>query len=396
MEIDKTIALLAVLWALGVAIGLYLKSKRRSNPYVQYSDCASLHAGVVSWRERLIWLPTVLKVSALFLFLCAMADPRLVRQQMQPPPFSPLKPFAEHSQVDDEETKLPTEGVALYLVLDRSGSMQQQMGSVAVNGEKISASRIEVLKAVTAQFIQGNQRVGLHGRGNDMIGLVAFARVPHILTPLTLDHDALLEQLSKLSVVRYRQDDGTGIGYALFKTTHMILSTRHFSQELIKEGRPAYEIKSTAIVLVTDGLQNPNPLDKGHALRNIGLMDAAQYAAEQKVKVYIVNVEPAIRYPQYAAEREELQKAAELTGGRFYVADNPLVLQDIYKEIDILEKSVLPEEKSIQTEIRKKILHVDAPKPVRQFSFYPYLIAFGMITLLGGLMLENTLLKQVP
>ena len=104
-----------------------------------------------------------------------------------------------------EETKLPTEGVALYLVLDRSGSMQQQMGSVAVNGEKVSASRIEVLKAVTAQFIQGSERVGLQGRANDMIGLVAFARVPHILLlhgPDAVEESPARSIPNRLSTVR--------------------------------------------------------------------------------------------------------------------------------------------------------------------------------------------------
>jgi Ca-activated chloride channel family protein len=288
----------------------------------------------------------------------------------------PKKPTAEMP----ERKVLPTEGIAIYLVLDRSGSMGEL---ISVGRER--RSKLDLLKQVTAQFIQGNPELGLTGRHTDMIGLVAFARVPNVLSPLTLDHKAILKLLSQLDVVKDKNLDGTAIGYAIYKTANLIAATRLFAKDLQGQGKPAYEIKNSVILLVTDGFQDPSLLDKGNRVRTIELQEAAQYALEQGVRLYIINVEPKIASEQFAPQRHLMQSIAEMTGGKFYLATSVQGLAEIYSEIDNIEKSLLPEEA------------ITAPiQPKRRVSFFPYLIALGMLCLLLAVLLKTTILKTFP
>ncbi len=101
-------------------------------------------------------------------------------------------------------------------------------------------SKADLMKRLTESFIDG--------RPNDLIGLVTFARMANILAPLTLDRQALLDQLHKVQVVKDESIDGTGIGYAIYKTASTIAATRHFGEQLPKNQRPAYTINSNVII----------------------------------------------------------------------------------------------------------------------------------------------------
>ena len=85
----------------------------------------------------------------------------------------------------------------IVLGLDVSGSMQAL--DFMVNNNRVN--RIAVVKAVVAQFIDE--------RPNDRIGLIAFAGSPYIVSPLTLDHDWLLQNLERVNPGI--GDDGTAI-----------------------------------------------------------------------------------------------------------------------------------------------------------------------------------------
>ena len=87
-------------------------------------------------------------------------------------------------QIGHASTEVEASGVDLVLAVDVSGSMQALDLSDGTNAE----SRLAVVKGVVADFIRS--------RPNDRIALVAFAGEPYLVSPLTLDHDWLLQNLS--------------------------------------------------------------------------------------------------------------------------------------------------------------------------------------------------------
>jgi Ca-activated chloride channel family protein len=136
-------------------------------------------------------------------------------------------------------------------------------------------------------------------------------------------------------------------------------------------------------------MQDPNPLDKGKRLRNMDVPEAAAYAKSQDVRLYTVNVEPKLAEEEFAPYRHVMQRASESTGGKFYMMDNSTSLEEIYKDIDSLEKSAIPS--SIQV-IDKE----SRPDLYRSIPFYPWLVAAGLVCLLSSICLETLWLKQIP
>lgn len=340
-----------------------------AEPSIYFSHVKSLNQR----KGRTIWsgLPQYLLYPALVALSLAFLDPHL---------------FVNRKEGEVHDLP-PKEGIAIYLVLDQSGSMEQQVLVESKSGLHM-VSKIDLLKDVSRQFIVGDPELNLEGRPNDMIGLIFFARAARVKVPLTLDHSAVLRELSAFKPIGDKDQDGTSIGYAIFKTANLIASTRHYAQELISKGEPAYKIKNSIIILITDGLQDPNPLDKGKRLRNMDVPEAAEYAKQQDVRLYIINVEPNLRSEDFAPYRNIMTRAAELTGGKFYMVDSGKNLEQIYQEIDQLEKSVLPVPKNVQKDLR--------PDLFRRLSFYPYFIAFGLMCLFASILLETTLLRRVP
>lgn len=325
-------------------------------------------------RTRAAALPMILIWMALIAFSLAFIDPRV---------------FIDRQGTNAMADQMPIEGIAIYLVLDQSGSMKEKVVVELPSGQLETISKIDLLKKVSKQFIEGDKSLGLKGRSNDMLGLVYFARAAQVMAPLTLDHRTILEELNKFDAVKNRSEDGTSIGYAIYKTANMIASTKHFAQELIERGEPAYTIKSSVIILITDGLQDPNPLDKGKRLRNMDVPEAAEYAKEQGVRLYIVNVEPKLGTEEFAPYRHIMQRAAEATGGKFFMVDNASSLQKIYREIDQLERSALPEMDQLGQKDKRPDLY-------SRVSFYPYLVAIGLFCLFVSILLQATLLRRVP
>lgn len=255
-------------------------------------------------------------------------------------------------ELQKEKSVFPKEGIAIYLVLDQSGSMESKMG---------------LMKEITARFVKD--------RVNDMIGLISFARGANVLAPLTLDHESLLKQLKSIEVVKEPDKNGTAIGYAIYKSAHLIAKTRKFAE--------SYAIKNAVIIVVTDGFQSPNPLDKGKRLRNIDIDEAAAYAKENQIKLYIVNVEPKINLAEFAPYRRMLEKATESTGGKFYSVDGIKDLERMYTDINRLEKSVLPNQDSPIISWKK-------------FSYYPLFITIALVCLAAAFLFEGLIIRRVP
>lgn len=243
------------------------------------------------------------------------------------------------------------EGQAIYLILDQSGSME--------------GAKLTTLKEVAEKFIRS--------RPSDLLGVVAFARTANVLAPLTLDHALVLKALKSLKAIQASDQNGTAIGYAIYKTANLIAATRQFMQG-------QYHLKGAVMVLVTDGLQDPNPLDNDNPLRNQDIPEAAAFAKEQNIHLYIINIDPSISLDQYTAHRNQMRKAAESTGGQFYLADTSDMLAEVFKAINGLEKTSLP------------------PPPIVPpgESLSPLFIALAVLSLLGAVFLQTTALRRLP
>ncbi|MBA2727809.1 MAG: VWA domain-containing protein [Parachlamydiaceae bacterium] len=359
---------------------LWKLKKRFQSPQVFVSDLSSFKISK-SWRTRLANMPTLFKYLSLGALLLAFIDPRIYIEQK------------ENQQNQDNQS---SQGIALYLVLDQSGSMRQTINVPSSSGLPSRITKIDLLKELTKQFIIGDPKLGLTGRPNDLIGLVEFARTARLMVPLTLDHRLVVEKLASFNVVKDKAEDGTAIGYAIYKTTNLIASTRNFAKDLIGKGKPAYEIKSSVIVLVTDGMQDPNPADIGSRWRWIDPLEAAKFAKSNNVKLYIINLEPAFNSAEFSANRSQMQKTAEITGGKFFLLSNQSSLSDIYAEIDQLEKSSLPAEEELLKNLRKNLSRDELPNIFSRKSFYPYLVAIGLICLALWAAMETVLLRRFP
>jgi Ca-activated chloride channel homolog len=368
-------------WAIGLAI-LFLIALVRIRrwqegfavPQLFFSDLKDISAKSPSWRTKMAWLPKKLAYGALASFLLALIDPHFLLPK------------------ERATTQVPTEGIAIYLLLDRSGSMNEMVRTSIAGSRIMDAPKIGLLRTLTAQFIQGNPEMKLGGRPDDLIGMIAFARVPDVLVPLTLDHSELLQKLAKLQVVSNPDDDGTATGYAIYKATNIFAATRYFAEEAAKAGEgPAYNIKSNIIILVTDGFPDPSILDKGNPLRTMDIPEAAEYAKKYGVRIYVVIVDPSLESAQYGPQRRQMEAVTKVTGGKFYLMNAFTGLDQIYADIDKLEKSRLTISEA-QVETNKDKL----PNLYRRVSLYPYLIALGMLLLLASVVLEATIFRRIP
>jgi Ca-activated chloride channel family protein len=247
-------------------------------------------------------------------------------------------------------------GIDIMLALDVSGSMQAL--DFKVNDQP--QNRIEVVKSVVSKFIED--------RPNDRIGIVAFAGLPYLVSPLTLDHDWLQQNLSRVQVAGV--EDGTAIGSAIAACANRLRDT------------PA---KSKIIVLLTDGMNNSGKISPNAA---------AEAAKAMGLKVYTIAVgvrgdapvpvkddqgNTQIVMAKVDVDEDTLQKIAAETGGQFYRATDTDSLKHIYSQINTLEKS-------------KETVH--------KFEHYQDLFAWALFPALGvlglAMGLEQTRYRRLP
>lgn len=375
MALDWFAGILALLITFAWLLFKKLNSKL-IKPAISFSETESLAAMEGGWKTRFHALPAWLLTGALFFMLLAFINPIISYQQV-------IKRDSNTQQIPP-----PVEGAAIYFLLDQSGSMAEQVIKEASANNVTFPTKIHELRSVTKLFIEGDPSIGLTGRPNDMFGIVAFARVPHVLSPLTLDHKTLLKTLDKLDVVKDRSLDGTAMGYAIYKTANIIAATKDFADQLPPDQQGAYHIRDAIIILVTDGFPSPNPEDKGKRLRNMGVEEAAMYAKKEGIRLYVITVDPTINQDDLAPQRRLMDRVTKLTGGKYYPLEDMEKLSTIYAQIDKLEKSTLPIELEMKTPpqmYQKKELHL-----------YSYLIACALLLLGCSIIFETTKLKMAP
>jgi len=282
-------------WALTL-LPLVMLWRGRRGPVaaIQYSDVGLARAVARRSRSRIgnwVWLLAVL---AAVLMIVGLARPQ-----------------RGHSR-----TEVTANGIDIVLVLDVSGSMQAL--DFLIDDQRVN--RIEVVKSVVGKFIDE--------RPNDRIGLIAFAGSPYLVSPITLDHDWLQQNLERVTIGGI--DDGTAIGSAIAAAVNRLRAT------------PA---KSKVVILLTDGMNNTG---------KISPLAAAEAARALGVKVYTIGVGVRGKAPvpvrdeagnmrlvmaQVDVDEKTLQTVADQTGGKFYRATDTDSLKKIYEQINRLETS---------------------------------------------------------
>lgn len=315
----------------------WLKGRRGRPPAFVYSSVQLVRGILNVRRTRAGGFLSALRWLVLAFLIIALAQPRLTKSQ----------------------TTIKASGIDIVAALDMSGSMVSE--DFEVHGQRVN--RFNMARAVLKGFIDK--------RPNDRIGLVVFATQPYIATPLTLDHDFLQQNLDRLKIGDI-DDNQTAIGSALSTAVNRLRELKS---------------KSKIVILMTDGQNNAG---------KIAPLTAAEAAQALNVKVYTIGVGmrgqapmPAGRNPftgetmyqmvPVDIDEDTLQKIADLTGGKYYRADNAEKFRAIYAEIDKLEKTT--------TEVKKFAQHRE---------LFAWAIAPGLGVLLLEILLRNTLWRRLP
>ncbi len=376
LELGTALGTLPLLAAVALLMWRRLKAQA---PHLSYSHLSDMHGITPPWRWRWRRLSMWLVLASAAWMWLAMANPRWLL---------PPRQVARTSETQNPIVRpTPTEGAALYFLLDVSGSMTREVAVYDDEDMPHFVSKMDLMKETTQRFIGGDPALGLPGRSQDMIGMVAFARAADIVAPLTLDHDAVLTRLKLLQPVASQARDGTGIGYAIYKTVNTLVATQHFAQKLPPGQRSAYTIQNTALILVTDGFQSTSPLDKGDWLRTMPMEDAASYAAEHGVVLYMINIEPRLAREEFEPHRKVMENVAKSTGGQFYLAQDPRTLGAIFREIDGLERQ--------RTLVSTVQLGDDLPKE-SFLNLVPLCVLLSVLCLGGALCWDTIIARVVP
>ena len=256
-----------------------------------------------------------------------------------------------HDPVDIEEyNKKNIEGIDVVISLDISGSML---------AEDFKPNRLESAKKTALEFIDQ--------RPNDRIGLVVYEGEAYTQAPLTNDHTLLADLFEEVEPGKVAP--GTAIGSGLITAVNRLRES---------------DAKSKVIVLLTDGVNNQGEIDP---------VMASEIAAEFGIRVYTIGVgkNGTAPYPMQTLfgtvmqqipveiDEELLNKIADITDGKYFRAENEKQLQQIYEEIDLLEKS------------KVKVIEFKTDPPEKFYA----ILWIGILLILGSKLVSNTLLKSI-
>lgn len=245
---------------------------------------------------------------------------------------------------------MTTEGIDIVIALDISSSML---------AKDFSPDRLEAAKNVATEFISG--------REYDRMGLVVFSGEAFTQCPLTTDRSVLLNLFKDIESGMI--EDGTAIGNGLATAAGRLKDS---------------EAISRVVILLTDGENNSG---------EIAPVTAAEIAKTFGIRVYTIGVgsEGTAPYPvktpygmqlreiEVKIDEETLQEISTITDGKYFRATSNTKLEEIYKEIDKLEKSKIE---------------------VREFSrkseeFLPFALA-GILLVILSLLFKTTLFRSIP
>ena len=281
-----------------------------------------------SWKNAVQQFPFIFRLLALSCIIMALARP----------------------QVKFDETETEGQGIDIVLCIDVSGSMTAQ---------DFTPNRMEAAKKVAIDFV--------NHRETDRIGVVIFAGESFTQCPLTTDHYVLKTQISQIR--NGLLEDGTAIGSGLATSVDRLRNSK---------------AKSKVIILLTDGVNNGGLIDPS---------TAKEIAKTFKIKVYTIGVGTdgyaptpvstplgiVMQSQKVSIDEGLLKNIATETGGKYFRATNNRSLENIYNEIDKMEKS----------KVELITFHRYSEK------FYPFIFA-AMGFLLIEIILRYTLFRKFP
>jgi Ca-activated chloride channel family protein len=335
-----------ILLILAVALGMFIAWRRRP-PTLSVSTARPFQQASDNRRTALMLrLPLCLTAVGMLCLVIALMRP----------------------QLGTEQIIRRSEGVDIMLALDVSGSMEaydlppdidtEQRFLGAVRDGRLK-SRVQIAREQLEAFVKK--------RPNDLIGLIAFAQLPYVVAPPTLDHQFLMKRLELLDAGEL--PDGTGIAAPIASATNRL------------RGSPA---KRRVLVLFTDGENNVDaaitPEQAAKAAKTFDVIAYTVGVGSQRSVIVRQSPFGARLHPGAAGfNRELLEKIANITGGRYFEAHDEAGFRNTMREIDELEKRTV--EQMIYIDYRER--------------FMPWLAA-GLIFLLAGFLLEHTILQTVP
>ena len=288
----------------------YFKSKNSRASSFKISSTSDFNIGL---KSKIYPILDVLKLLTISLVIVALARPQEISNSVR--------------------TK-STSGIDIVIAVDISSSMLAQ---------DLKPNRLEALKSVAAEFI--------NDRKNDRIGLVIYAGESYTKTPVTSDKSIIIKSLNDIVFDGIIQD-GTAIGMGLATSVNRL-----------KES----SAKSKVIILLTDGVNNSGFIDPS---------TAADLASSYGIKTYTIglgsngnalapvalNPDGSFRFGMTKVEIDEelLSSIANKTGGLYFRATTNKSLQEIYDEINKLEKTEVEEIRFSDAEEKYRLLIIIA------------------------------------
>lgn len=313
-----------LLLALPLLILWYVFKNKQQTPALKISSLKGFKVAN-SWLPKVKHVLFALRLLALAALITALARPRTV----------------------DVSTKTKTtSGIDIVMAIDVSASML---------AKDLKPNRLEALKNVAAQFIKG--------RPSDRIGLVEYAGESYTKTPITSDKSIVLRSLND---IKYNTiiEGGTAIGMGLATSVNRLKDSK---------------AKSKVIILLTDGVNNSGFIDP---------KIASELAVEYGIKTYTIGLgtngmalspiailpNGNFQYGRVQVEIDEtlLKEIANVTGGKYFRATNNQKLEEIYAEINKLEKT-----------------------EIEEFKFYNYEEKYRSLAVLAGVLLLIELVLRV-
>lgn len=324
----QNIDYLYLLAIIPILIVLYHWKIRKQRPQILHSQAAIFANFPKSYRIYLQDVPFYLVLIGLAGIIIALARP----------------------QSSSTRKEVETEGIDIVVAIDVSTSML---------AEDVKPNRIEAAKETAKEFIKR--------RPNDRIGLVIFSGESYTQCPVTIDHSVLLKLIDKIKAGMII--DGTAIGMGLATSISRLKDSK---------------AKSKVIILLTDGINNTGIISP---------KTATDIAITFGIKVYTIGLgtKGMAPYPvqtpfgtqyQYVdvkIDDQLLTYIAQATGGKYFRATNRKSLEDIYNEIDKMEKT--------------KINVAYFTK--KQDHFQP-LVMFSLVLIAVSLLLKYTIFKKLP
>lgn len=284
-----------ILIVVPIAITWFILKKNKLNNSISIPNTSAL-LSQSSILPKLKPFLNILRIFSLIFIIIALARPQTI----------------------DVSTKVKNnQGIDIVMAIDVSASML---------AKDLKPNRLEALKNVASNFILD--------RTNDRIGLVEYAGESYTKTPITSDKNIIIKSLKEINYNTIIEG-GTAIGMGLATSVNRIKDSK---------------AKSKVIILLTDGVNNSGFIDPN---------TAAELAIEYGIKIYTIGIgtngmalspvgvdnNGKFSYAKIQVEIDEdlLIEIAQITGGKYFRATNNKKLQEIYSEINKLEKSDIEE-----------------------------------------------------